>query len=104
MPTVQRELLEACLDLEKVSKPFEALMFAIYASAVASLSNRECEDLMNFSRQELQKRYYRIAQQALIRARITGTLDIVVLQAGVLLLVRHSIPIWCSFAVQLVRI
>jgi len=87
VPTVQRELLEASLNLEKISKPFEALMFAIYASAVTSLSNKECEELTGVSQEQLQKRYYKIAQQALTRSGIFGTLDLVVLQAAVLLLV-----------------
>jgi len=87
VPTVQRDLLNACLDLENVSKPLEALMFAIYASAVNSLSNEECEGLAHASKTQLQDRFFRAAQHALVRAGIFGTLDIVVLQAALLLLV-----------------
>ncbi|KAF4637546.1 hypothetical protein G7Y89_g519 [Cudoniella acicularis] len=87
VPTVQREFLQATLNLEKVSKPFEALMFAIYICAVTSLSNEECEALTSVSREQFLKRYFTIAQKALTRAGIFGTTDIVVLQAAVLLLV-----------------
>ncbi len=85
VPTVQRQLLEASVDLDNVSKPFDALMFAIYASAIYTLGNEECLELTNFPRSQLQKRYYKLAQEALVRAGIFATRDIVVLQAAVLL-------------------
>jgi hypothetical protein len=91
VPTVQRELLEASVNLQEVSKPFESLMFAIYASAITSLSNEECEKLTNISKQQLRKRYHIVAQQALTRAGVFGTMDIVVLQAALLLLVCHCV-------------
>lgn len=91
VPTVQRELLEASVNLQEVAKPFEALMFAIYASAITSLSNEECEKLTNISRQQLRKRYHIVAQQALTRAGVFGTLEIVVLQVALLLLVCHCV-------------
>jgi hypothetical protein len=87
VPTVQRQLLEASVDLENVSKPFEALMFAIYASAITSLNNEECLQLTDLSRSQLQRQYYKLAQQALFRAGLLGTSDIVVLQAAVLFFV-----------------
>jgi hypothetical protein len=91
VPTVQRELLEASVNLQEVAKPFEALMFAIYASAITSLSNEECGKLTNIPKQQLRKRYHIVAQQALTRAGVFGTMDIVVLQAALLLLVCHCV-------------
>jgi hypothetical protein len=92
VPTVQRQLLEASVDLENVSRPFEALMFAIYASAITSLKNEQCIELTGFSKLQLQKQYYKIGQLALARAGIFGTTDTVVLQAAVLFIVsvRHT--------------
>jgi hypothetical protein len=91
VPTVQRQLLEASVDLSNVSRPFEALLFAIYASAITSLSNEECIELTDVPKLQLQNRYYKIAQQALTRAGIFATRDIVVLQAAV-----HAYLIVCS--------
>jgi hypothetical protein len=87
VPTVQRELLEASVNLEEVSKPFEALMFAIYASAITSISDEECMKLTSTPKGQLRQNYHRAAQQALTRAGFLGTLDVVVLQAALLLLV-----------------
>jgi hypothetical protein len=91
IPTVQRQLLEASVDLEHVSRPFEALLFSIYASAITSLSNEECIELTGVPKLQLQNRYYKVAQQALTRAGIVATRDIVVLQAAV-----HAYLIVCS--------
>lgn len=82
-PTVQRLLLEASVDLEHVSRPMEALMFAIYSCAVTSLSNEECEMLTGEPMGRLRARYHKITQQALMRAGLFGTLDIAVLQDSV---------------------
>lgn len=88
-PTVQREILEASDNLDQLSKPFEALMFAIYASAVTSLSEEQCMRMNGQSRQSLRAKYCKIGRQALSQAGIMGTKDIVVLQAALLLLVCH---------------
>jgi hypothetical protein len=85
VPTVQRQLLEASVDLENMSRPFEALMFAIYACAIYSMSNEECLELTGYPKLHLQQRYCKIAHQALLRAEIFGTRNIVVLQAAVML-------------------
>lgn len=100
VPTVQRQLLEASVDLENVSRSFEALMFAIYASAITSLSNEECMELMNVPRQQLLKLYYKIAQQALTRAGIFATTDIIVLQAAVILFALVCQPAFIKFCIH----
>lgn len=89
VPTVQSQLLQASVDLQNVSEPFEALMFSIYASAVTSLSNEECLELTGVLKSQLLERYHKITQRALTRAGLLGTLDVVVLQAAVLFL--HSV-------------
>jgi hypothetical protein len=47
--------------------------------------------LTNIPKQQLRKRYHIVAQQALTRAGVFGTMDIVVLQAALLLLVCHCV-------------
>ena len=88
-PTLQRRILEASVAVEQVSRPLEALMFAIYSCAVTSLSHEECVELAGESRDTLMAVYHRAAEQALIRAGFLKTLDIVVLQAAVLFAVSH---------------
>jgi hypothetical protein len=89
VPTVQRQFLQASVDLQNVSKVFEALMFSIYASAVTSLSNEECLELTDVPKSQLLERYHKITQKALTRVGLLGTRDIVALQAAVLFL--HSV-------------
>jgi hypothetical protein len=61
-------------------------MFSIYACTVTSLSNEECLALTSVSKSQLLEQYHKITQQALARAGLLGTLDVVVLQAAVLFL------------------
>ncbi len=89
VPTVQRQLLQASVDLPNVSKAFEAFMFSLYASAITTLSNEECLELTGAPKSPLLEQHHRVTQQALTRAGLLGTLDIVVLQAAVLFL--HSV-------------
>jgi hypothetical protein len=78
-PTAQRLLLDASVDREHVSRLMEVLMLAIYSCAFTSLSDEECQSLAGEPRVELRARYHKLTQQALIRAGLFGTLNIVVL-------------------------
>ena len=62
VPTVQRQLLEASVDLENVPRPFEALIFAIYTGTIISMKNEECLEITGFSKLPLQKQYYKVSQ------------------------------------------
>ena len=90
-PTTQRRLLDASAHLENASKEWEALMFAIYLSAIQSMSADECKTMMGESKDILFRRYLSAAKSTLIRADFTSSLDIVLLQAFTiyLLAVRH---------------
>lgn len=89
VPTIQQQLLQASVDLQNVSKEFEALMFSIYAAAVTSLRNEECLELTGLSKSQLLERYHTAAQQAIVRAELLRSLDIILLQAAVLF--AHSV-------------
>lgn len=86
-PTVQQLVLETSGNLKDVSKSITALMFAIYLSAVNSLSNAECENMVGHGKSVLLANYYLGSQQALINAGFLKSSDLVVLQAYVLFLV-----------------
>lgn len=91
-PTVQHQILEASGNLDKVSKGLQALMFSIYATAVTSLSDSECESMMGESRSTLLARYSAGTQQALVKASFLKSSDLTVLQAFVLFLVSARRP------------
>lgn len=80
-PTVQQTILDASGDLEKVSRPTEALMFAIYFLAVTSMSNVDCQSMLGQTRQALVSKYCHASQQALINSKFLRSLNISTLQA-----------------------
>lgn len=89
-PHVQPQVLEASKDFDSVSKPSVALLFAIYAAAVMSLKEEDCQAQLNASKTVLLSRYFSAAQQALAAASFMKTRNFVTLQAFVVFLVRQS--------------
>lgn len=88
MPTLQPQLIEAAAHRPGVSKPLEALMFAIYLVAVNSLNDASAQSMFRESKPCLMARYHRATQQALINASFLKTTNLMVLQAFFLYLVR----------------
>ncbi len=86
-PTVQQQILDASADLEKMSKKMEALMFGIYSIAITSLTDAECKSSFGEEKARLLSRYQAGACQALLRASLLRTSDMMVLQAYMLYLV-----------------
>lgn len=85
-PTTQQRLLDASANLESISKEWEALMFAIYLSAVQSMSADECRSIVGESKAVLIRRYHSAVRSALLRANFTSSLDILLVQAFALYL------------------
>ncbi len=77
VPITQRRLLDVSAHLENISKEWEALIFAIYLSAIQSMSADECQTIMGESKGILFRRYCSAAKTALLRANFTSSLDIV---------------------------
>lgn len=88
-PTMQQIILEASSDLEHIPRHIEALMFSIYLIAVTSLTNQECETMLNESRSELLTKYSHAIQQALANARFLKSLNLSTLQALCIYLVSY---------------
>lgn len=90
-PTTQQRLLDASAKIETISKESEALMFAIYLSAIQSMSADECQSVMGESKGVLIRRYHPAVRSALLRANFTSSLNVLVVQAFALYLlsVRH---------------
>lgn len=86
-PSFQQQISVLSGNTESIPKPTEALMFAIYAMAILSMSDSECDSAFGKPRSVLLARYQDAARQALINASYLRTSDIVVLQAYFLFLV-----------------
>ena len=85
-PTTQQRLLDASANLDTISKESEALMFAIYLSALQSMSAGECQDIMGENKGVLIRRYLPAVRSALLRANFTSSLNILLIQAFALYL------------------
>jgi hypothetical protein len=86
-PTVQQQILEAISDLPKVSREFEALMFAIYCIALLSMEAEDVEKSIGETKRALLSKYKRGAQLSFKNAALLRTSSSTVLQAFMLYLV-----------------
>ncbi|OAP54767.1 hypothetical protein AYL99_11215 [Fonsecaea erecta] len=80
-PTLHKTLVQASSQLDNLPRGLEALMFAIYSSAVYSIEDDECEMKLGEPRKILLARYRHATRKALARARFMATSEMVVLQA-----------------------
>jgi hypothetical protein len=87
VPTTQELIVGAVADLSEISKSTEALLFGIYATAVLSMSDTECQKMLDQSKSAATSRFNTGLQVALSRAGFMTTSNVEVLQAYVLFLV-----------------
>ncbi|KIX96500.1 uncharacterized protein Z520_07766 [Fonsecaea multimorphosa CBS 102226] len=80
-PTLHKTLVQASSQLDNLPRGLEALMFAIYSSALYSIDDDECEMKLGEPRKILLARYRHATRKALARARFMATSELVVLQA-----------------------
>ncbi|KAL2147789.1 hypothetical protein VTI28DRAFT_5561 [Corynascus sepedonium] len=80
-PTLQAQIISASANPAKISKPLEALMFAIYFSAITSLSEEEVQSTFGEDKAILLGRYHNATQQALVNAGFMRSPELMVLQA-----------------------
>lgn len=90
-PTARIILMNAASNLDRVSKPAEALLFSIYFGAVVSLSEDQCLQLLDEPKELLLKKYRFATEQALARANFLNSNSLICLQAFCffLVFVRH---------------
>lgn len=79
--------MEAAQHPESLDKNSEALVFAIYLSAIVTLSPQECLSRLGEERNMAVKRYRFAVEQAMARANLLNTQSLVLLQAAVLFLI-----------------
>ncbi|POS80690.1 hypothetical protein DHEL01_v200887 [Diaporthe helianthi] len=85
-PSVQPIIIEASKDLDTVPKPSVALLFAIYAAAIMSLKEEDCQAQFDAPKPLLLTRYFSACQQALAAASFMKSRNLVTLQAFVVFL------------------
>ncbi|KAK2054438.1 hypothetical protein LY76DRAFT_579990 [Colletotrichum caudatum] len=86
VPTLQQRVLDASWNPSGASKPLAAMLFAIYALAIASTTVEECMSAFGETKVALSTRYRHAAFRALVEADFLTTRDFEVLQALVLFL------------------
>jgi hypothetical protein len=85
-PTLQQTIVQSISQLDNLPRSLEALMFAIYTTAVFSLDDEESEMKLGESRKVLLMRYRHGTRSALARARFMSSSELPVLQAFILYL------------------
>jgi hypothetical protein len=85
-PTLTRLFWDAVVTPDSLEKETEALMFAIYYSAVISLDSAQCAEIVGAPRSATVERYRFAAEQALARANLLNTQSVLLLQAALLYL------------------
>lgn len=89
-PTMQLRIVGAASDLHSLPDDLEALLFAIYSSALASLDDEDVLQKFGESKAKLLSVYRHGAQEALANAGLLRTSNVVVRQALALFIVCLS--------------
>ncbi|KAJ5726328.1 uncharacterized protein N7483_007685 [Penicillium malachiteum] len=105
-PTLQPQILEAAGEISSIGKELEALMFAVYCIALASLPTAEVERSFGESKKKLLARCRRGAQFAFSNASFLRTSNFMVLQALMLYILSMRVfsdshTIWTMSGVAL---
>lgn len=85
-PTTQQIILNAISHPENIASDLEAFLFAIYLSAIHSMSADDCQSIMGESKRVLFCRYNDAVKEALLRAKFVSSINIVLIQAFTLYL------------------
>lgn len=94
VPTIEPLVLQYRSQLDGLPRGFEALLFAVYFSTIASLSDEECHKTLGAEKSNLISLYKAGTEQALARAHLLETDEIIVLQAFAIFL--SSLRNYCN--------
>ncbi|KAB8071469.1 fungal-specific transcription factor domain-containing protein [Aspergillus leporis] len=86
LPTLVQLYWDAVASVDAVEKNMEALLFAIYYSAVISMNPNQCLTILGMARPHALRTYRFAVEQALARANLLNTQNLTLLQAVVLFL------------------
>ncbi|KAG9235107.1 fungal-specific transcription factor domain-containing protein [Amylocarpus encephaloides] len=108
--TLQPQVLMASNNIENISKPLEALLFAIYTCAVVSMTEEDCLGIIGEPRKTLVDRFSLGTEQSLVRLGLLQSCDIVAFQALVLFLLAvrstyepHAFWVLCGVALRIAQ-
>lgn len=89
VPTLKKSVVEASSDIENISEDrnMEALLFAMYFAAVATLKPEKCTEFFQEDKERLLTKYRHGAELAFANADLFTSSDMVLLQALVIFLV-----------------
>jgi hypothetical protein len=87
VPSIRPMIENATENTKDLPRNLEAVMFAIYATAVMSMREDDCNHQLGESRKGLLSRYILATESALSRAKFLSTTSLVTLQALVLHLI-----------------
>ena len=86
-PTMQQSIFDACdVAMQGVSRGMEAFLFAMYLSAVNSMAEAECSNMLGESKAALISKYWFATRQSLINSLWLRSSELMVLQAFVIFL------------------
>ncbi|RBA13526.1 hypothetical protein FPRO05_02319 [Fusarium proliferatum] len=86
MPTTEQWFWDSIISLDTIDRNSEALLFAIYYSAVISMDDGQCLGVLGESRSTSLNKFRFAVEQAMARANLLNTQSLVLLQAAVLFL------------------
>lgn len=86
-PTFQQTIIQSTSQLDNLPRGLEALMFAIYTTAVFSIDDEESDFRLGESRKVLLTRFRHGTRSALARAKFMSSSELPVLQALMLYLI-----------------
>lgn len=98
VPTFQNQLLAAMSDAENIPKTTEALLFSIWAIAVTSLDDSQCETMMDESKSNLLTRFLNATKRAMMNASILTIVDVDLLRALILYTVCNAYSFFLFFS------
>ncbi|KAJ5319789.1 hypothetical protein PENANT_c026G05062 [Penicillium antarcticum] len=80
-PTMQAQVIKAKDHAIEMSKPNEALLFAIYFASITSMNEKQCRDVLQEGKASSLRRYRFAVEQSLARAEFLSSHNLVTLQA-----------------------
>ncbi|KAF4950559.1 hypothetical protein FGADI_8118 [Fusarium gaditjirri] len=86
MPTTEQWFWDSIVSLDTLDRNAEALLFAIYYSAVISMDDSQCLGVLGESRSTSRNKFRFAVEQAMARANLLNTQSLILLQAVVLFL------------------
>lgn len=90
-PTLQQEIISVVGSPDSMPKPLCAILCSIYAMAIGSINEEECQATFGETKEELFTRYTSLARQALVNAAFLRTSDINVLVGFILYIISLAV-------------